>query len=47
MRDTAWTFLNGVNHYHPYWEETARQPSLGAGQAAKPQVAVKSHRAGV
>jgi len=22
--DTAWTFLNGTNHYHPYWAELAR-----------------------
>ena len=24
LHDTAWTFLNGVNHYHPYWAELAR-----------------------
>jgi len=26
FNDTAWTFLRGVNHYHPYWSELARQP---------------------
>jgi uncharacterized protein YcbK (DUF882 family) len=26
MNDTAWTFLSGVNHYHPYWAELARRP---------------------
>lgn len=26
LHDTAWTFLAGVNHYHPYWAELARQP---------------------
>ncbi len=25
-RDCAWTFYNGVNHYHPYWAEVARRP---------------------
>jgi uncharacterized protein YcbK (DUF882 family) len=24
--DTAWTFLAGTNHYHPYWAEVARKP---------------------
>jgi len=23
--DVAWTFSDGVNHYHPYWAEVARQ----------------------
>ncbi|MDB4956905.1 MAG: LysM-repeat protein [Myxococcales bacterium] len=23
--DMTWTFLHGVNHYHPYWAELARQ----------------------
>ena len=27
MHDTAWTFLNGANHYHPYWAAVARQPA--------------------
>ena len=27
LHDTAWTFLGGVNHYHPYWAELARQPA--------------------
>ncbi len=26
LHDTAWTFLAGVNHYHPYWAELARNP---------------------
>lgn len=26
MHDTSWTFLAGVNHYHPYWSEAARRP---------------------
>jgi len=26
LHDTAWTFLGGENHYHPYWAEVARQP---------------------
>jgi uncharacterized protein YcbK (DUF882 family) len=26
MHDTAWTFLGGDNHYHPYWAEVARRP---------------------
>ena len=41
LQDVAWTFLSGVNHYHPYWEETARAP-------LKTQLATtKSHRPGV
>jgi uncharacterized protein YcbK (DUF882 family) len=24
--DCAWTFFDGVEHYHPYWAEVARQP---------------------
>ena len=28
LHDTAWTFLAGVNHYHPYWAELARQPQV-------------------
>ena len=27
LHDTAWTFLNGENHYHPYWAEAARRPA--------------------
>jgi uncharacterized protein YcbK (DUF882 family) len=30
MHDTAWTFLNGVNHYHPFWAELARDPQMQA-----------------
>jgi uncharacterized protein YcbK (DUF882 family) len=26
MHDTAWTFLRGSNHYHPYWAEALRKP---------------------
>jgi len=26
LHDTAWTFLAGLNHYHPYWAEVARRP---------------------
>jgi uncharacterized protein YcbK (DUF882 family) len=28
MSDTAWTFVNGNNRYHPYWAELARRPGL-------------------
>jgi uncharacterized protein YcbK (DUF882 family) len=28
LHDTAWTFLAGVNRYHPYWAELARQPQV-------------------
>ena len=27
IHDTSWTFLNGVNHYHPYWAEKIRKPT--------------------
>jgi uncharacterized protein YcbK (DUF882 family) len=27
LHDTAWTFLRGDNHYHPYWSEVARKPA--------------------
>lgn len=37
MNDTAWTFLSGVNHYHPYWAEVARRPAPGKTvQARRP-----------
>ncbi|HET7504326.1 MAG TPA: DUF882 domain-containing protein [Kofleriaceae bacterium] len=26
LHDTAWTFMSGENHYHPYWAEVARRP---------------------
>jgi uncharacterized protein YcbK (DUF882 family) len=26
MHDTSWTFLHGVNHYHPAWAELDRMP---------------------
>lgn len=28
MHDTAWTFLDGNNRYHPYWADLARQPEV-------------------
>jgi uncharacterized protein YcbK (DUF882 family) len=40
LHDTAWTFLSGVNHYHPYWAEAARRP-------VAEQPAPRSHRPGV
>ena len=24
LHDTAWTFLKGNNHYHPYWAESVK-----------------------
>ena len=39
LHDTSWTFLSGVNHYHPYWAEVARRT------VAEPEV--PRHRAGV
>ena len=27
LHDTAWTFVDGENHYHPYWAEVARSPA--------------------
>jgi uncharacterized protein YcbK (DUF882 family) len=41
LHDTAWTFLAGENHYHPYWAEVARRPA--AEVVAMPQ----RHRTGV
>lgn len=40
LHDTAWTFLAGENHYHPYWAEVARRPAAEA-------VAPPRHRSGV
>ena len=40
LHDTAWTFLAGANHYHPYWAEVARKPAVEP--AVRP-----SHRPGV
>jgi uncharacterized protein YcbK (DUF882 family) len=40
LHDTAWTFLAGENHYHPYWAEAARQPVT---EPAAP----RGHRPGV
>jgi uncharacterized protein YcbK (DUF882 family) len=41
LHDTAWTFLAGENHYHPYWAEVARRPATQV--VATPQ----RHRSGV
>jgi uncharacterized protein YcbK (DUF882 family) len=41
LHDTAWTFLSGENHYHPYWAELAREPQPVV--AAQPA----SHKPGV
>ena len=30
IHDTAWTFYQGVNRYHPYWSEQLRQPQVAA-----------------
>ena len=35
IHDTSWTFLHGVNHYHPFWSELARNPELAARLAAR------------
>ena len=35
IHDTSWTFLAGVNHYHPYWAELARNTALAARVAAR------------
>jgi len=40
LHDTAWTFLGGDNHYHPYWAERARRP------VTEP-AALRGHRPGV
>jgi len=40
VHDAAWTFLDGVNHYHPYWAERARRP------VTEPAVP-RGHRSGV
>jgi uncharacterized protein YcbK (DUF882 family) len=40
LHDTAWTFMTGDNHYHPYWAEVARKPAVEP--AVRP-----SHRPGV
>jgi uncharacterized protein YcbK (DUF882 family) len=41
LHDTAWTFLAGENHYHPYWAEVARRP------AAEVVTPPPRHRTGV
>ena len=41
LHDTAWTFLAGENHYHPYWAEVARRP------AAEVVATPTRHRPGV
>ncbi len=35
MHDTAWTFQNGKNHYHPYWATLARRDAVTT-QARRP-----------
>jgi len=40
LHDTAWTFLGGDNHYHPYWAERARRPVIVPA-------APRGHRPGV
>jgi uncharacterized protein YcbK (DUF882 family) len=40
LHDTAWTFLSGVNHYHPYWAEAARKPAAA-------QLVARDHHPGV
>jgi uncharacterized protein YcbK (DUF882 family) len=40
LHDTAWTFMSGDNHYHPYWAEVARKPAAAT-------VALQGHRPGV
>jgi uncharacterized protein YcbK (DUF882 family) len=42
LHDTAWTFLSGVNHYHPYWSEAARRPA-----AERDRVVARARRPGV
>lgn len=38
LHDTAWTFSNGTNFYHPYWAELARMPAKPTPQAHRPGV---------
>lgn len=38
LHDTAWTFIDGVNHYHPYWAELARMPAPPTRVERKPGV---------
>ncbi len=38
IHDTAWTFLAGTNHYHPYWAELARRAEIPVAQAHRPGV---------
>jgi uncharacterized protein YcbK (DUF882 family) len=38
LRDTAWTFLEGENHYHPYWAEAARRPDAAPPERHRPGV---------
>lgn len=39
IHDTAWTFLNGTNHYHPWWAEKARMKT-------PPPVVTHEHKPG-
>lgn len=36
LHDTAWTFVNGKNRYHPYWSELARRPDRVRTHARRP-----------
>lgn len=36
LTDTAWTFVNGVNKYHPYWAELARRPVVPTAKDRRP-----------
>ena len=40
LHDTAWTFLSGVNHYHPYWSEVARRPLSEKTPLPRPRAGV-------
>jgi uncharacterized protein YcbK (DUF882 family) len=40
FHDTAWTFMSGDNHYHPYWSEAARRAATAATVS-------RGHRPGV
>lgn len=36
LHDTAWTFQDGKNHYHPYWATLARRRDTATTQARRP-----------
>lgn len=35
LHDTAWTFSNGTNHYHPAWAALARRPDAQTASSAR------------